>query len=245
MLFNIFGSKTPAKLPFHTDIHCHVVPGVDDGSPDADTSVMLLSRMADMGLTRIFASPHSTQDTFENTLQSLAEPFAQLQKAVADHGLDISLAHHAEYRLDEFFIGQLNSGNIISLPGNLLLVENSFNAEPFNLESLLFDIRLKGYTPILAHPERYKYYSLHHRDRYRELFNNDLKYQINLLSLAGHHGKHEREVAVELLKNGMVEYIGTDIHRLSHVESIERYLNSSTYKRDLKLFSSIRNDEIQ
>lgn len=244
MLFNLFGPKTPAKLPFSTDMHCHIVPGVDDGSPDLQTSLQLVEAMAEMGLRRIFASPHSTQDTFENTPQSLAAPFQSLVDGVSDMGLDVELHRHAEYRLDEFFISQFNNGNLTTLPGNHILVENSFSIEPFNMELLLFDLKVAGYVPILAHPERYKYYSVHHRSRYKSLYASGLKFQINLLSLAGHYGKHEREVAVELLKEGMVDYIGTDIHRMHHIESINKYLKSSQFKHDLKYMSGIKNDSL-
>jgi len=245
MPFNFFTrKKQPQKLPFTTDIHCHVVPGVDDGSPDIPTSLELIGNMYDWGIQRIFASPHSTQDTFENTPQSLAEPFAKLKNALEGSGMDIKLLHHAEYRLDEFFIRQMEANNLMSLPGNHLLVENSFSQEPWNIRNLLFDLRVKGYTPILAHPERYQYYSRHHRNRYDELSQDGLLFQINLLSLAGHYGKLEREIAIYLLKQGMVQFIGTDIHRQSHIDSIRAYLTSGLYKKDIKLFGNILNDSL-
>lgn len=245
MFFDFFTrSKAIQKLPIHTDIHCHVVPDVDDGSPDAETSVELIGHMHDWGIDRIFASPHSTEDTFENTPQTLAAPFAELKQAIENARINVELHHHAEYRLDEFFLRQLDADNLVSLPNNFLLVENSFNQEPWNLRNLLFDLRVKGYQPILAHPERYYYYSVHHRDRYHQLSDEGLLFQINLLSLAGHYGKHERETALYLLKNGLVQYLGTDLHRMSHVESIEHYLKSHTYQKDLKYLENLRNDSL-
>lgn len=246
MIFSFFTKKkAPAKLPFLTDIHCHIVPGVDDGSPDAETSVRLLSHMHDWGIERVFASPHSTQDTFENTPQSLAAPFAELKSAVEAASLPVQLAHHAEYRLDEFFIEQFRADNLLTLPGNHLLIENSFSQEPWNLTQLVFDINLKGYVPILAHPERYLYYSRHHRERYEELSTtNGLLFQINLLSLTGGYGKTARETALYLLRRGMVQFIGTDIHSMRHVEMIETYMASRTFKKDFKLLENLRNDSL-
>lgn len=245
MLFDFFiRKKAPAKLPFHTDIHCHIVPGVDDGSPDAETSVKLLEHMHDWGIDRVFASPHSTQDTFENTPAALAGPFRELTEAVEKAKLPVELHMHTENRIDDFFLQQLEKNDLLVLPKNFILLENSFSVEPWDLNRLIFDVGVKGLVPILAHPERYRYYNGHHRDRYFELADSGLMFQINLLSLAGHYGKRERETALFLLKNRLVQFIGTDLHRASHVESIERYLHSHAFKSDLKLLDNLQNDTL-
>ncbi len=243
MLFDFFHKPSAIqKLPVSTDIHCHLVPGVDDGSPTAGKSVTLLSHMHDWGIERVFVSPHSTQDKFENTPESLAGPFSSLKEAVADSGLPIGLHLHMEYRLDNFFIEQFERDNLISLPGKYLLIENAFSNEPWGMEHLLYNIRNQGYTPIIAHPERYQYYSQIHRNRYDELHEFGTYFQINLLSLSGYYGKLERETALLLLQKGYVQFIGTDIHRQAHVDSIERYLKSRQYNRDLRLLNNIQND---
>ena len=246
MLFNIFGSSEPLPLPVSTDIHCHVVPGVDDGSPDAVTSVQLLKAMRGWGLKRIFASPHVTADTFENTPETLKQPWEELLTAVEEAKLDVELHRHAEYRMDDFFMQQIDANNLTPLPQGYILVENSWSFEPWNLQSLFFDLQLKGYTPILAHPERYPYYSHSHKERYHELHQSGLLFQINLLSLAGHYGKHEQKTARYLLENELVDFVGTDLHRLRHVESMNRYLSSNRYKKDLKLMAQnpLRNDSL-
>lgn len=244
MLLDLFRSRKLQKLPWKTDIHCHVVPGVDDGSPSAEKSVELLSHMADWGLERIFASPHSTLDVFENTPQTIAGPFAALKAAAAEAGLSLELEHHFEYRIDEFFLRQVEAGNLKPLPGNRLLIENPFFNEPWGLDGVVYELQSKGYDLILAHPERYRYYSESHRNRYFELHERGVRLQINLLSLAGHYGKTEREVAQWMLREGLVDFIGTDLHRMSHVESIERYLRSSQFTRDLKHLDKLQNDSI-
>lgn len=244
-MFNIFNfSRKPDKLPFYTDIHCHVIPGVDDGSNSVEKSLHLLDHMHQWGINRVFASPHSTQDTFENTPQSLQKPFKELSDAIAANGPDIELHLHMEYRLDQFFIKQFENDNLLCLPGKHLLVENSYSTEPYGLEQLLFNIRNKGYRPIMAHPERYLYYSRNHRYRYEELHEFGLFFQVNLLSLAGHYGKLERETALYMLEHNLVQFIGTDIHRNGHIESIERYMKSRHYKNDLKYLSKLQNDSL-
>lgn len=225
-------------------MHCHIVPGVDDGSPDIPTSLFLLEQMSEWGLERIYASPHSTQDSFENTPLTIATPFAELCRSAKEKGLPVELHHHFEYRLDEFFLTQLDCDNIVSLPGRFLLIENPFSNEPWGMEQLVYDLINKGYNPVLAHPERYQYYSRNHRNRYADLHNKGLYFQINLLSLAGHYGKRERETALYLLKNNMVQFVGTDLHRATHVESIRRYLSSANFLKDQKLFDRLYNDTL-
>lgn len=244
MLFDFLFRRKSAELPFQTDIHCHIIPGVDDGSPDVETSALLLERMYEMGYRRIFASPHVTQDTFENTPETIAEPTERLRAEITRRGLGIELGRHAEYRLDDFFLRQREAGKLTPMPGNYILVENSFSQEPYDMDRVIFDLKMEGLNPILAHPERYMYYAKGNPGRYRDLFDSGLMFQINLLSLAGRYGRTIRAVAVDMLEKGMVDFIGTDIHRESHVKLIEEYLNSRNFRHDLKLMTNLKNDEI-
>ena len=242
-MFNFFSKpKEPAKLCFATDIHCHIVPGVDDGSPDARTSADLVERMQAWGIERIIASPHVTQHTFENNPERLAAPFKTLQDELASRGNGIAVSHSAEYRIDDLFLQQLDEGKIMPYPNGWLLVENSFMQEPWNLEQVLFDLQVRGFRPILAHPERYTYY---HSDkqRYHKLHGAGAAFQVNLLSLAGHYGKAERAVAEYLIKEGLVDFIGTDLHRSSHADRIDQYLATRQAAKDMEaLAGKIKND---
>ena len=223
-MFNFFNKpKAPATLPFSTDIHCHVVPGVDDGSPDIATSLQLIDRMQNWGITRIFASPHVTQNTFENTPESLAPAVASLKEALAKEGREVELANHAEYRLDDFSLSFFESGNVMTLPGGYILIENPFVSEAWFIDQTIFDLQVKGFMPILAHPERYSYY-FKNRDRYRQLHAAGAKFQINLLSLTESYGKEQREVAEQLIADGLADFIGTDLHNSRHADQIDAYL---------------------
>ncbi|MCM1337249.1 MAG: hypothetical protein NC187_06530 [Candidatus Amulumruptor caecigallinarius] len=244
-MFSLFkkSQSAPAQLPVATDIHCHIVPGVDDGSPDVSTSVELIDRLRGIGFKRIFASPHVTGSVFENTEETLAGPLAELNAALrAKDGFSID--RHAEYRLDDFFVEQLEKGAIKALPGNFILVENSFLQEPWNLEQLVYELKLKGYNPILAHPERYGYYQ-HHRERYHQLHSSGLCFQINLLSLADHYGGEERETAEWLISQGLVDFLGSDVHRHNHLDSIEAYLRTKRAARHFEaLQGKLLNDRL-
>ena len=148
----------PVKLCFSTDIHCHLAPGIDDGQTDAAAAAELVEVAAGWGLKKVFCTPHIIQDRFENTPATISEAFARLVSAVKERGVEIELDYSAEHRLDSFFLEELSKGHIRPFPNDYLLVENSFLSETWDMDQVLFDLKLKGFKPILAHPERYAYY---------------------------------------------------------------------------------------
>ena len=104
-MFDIFRrkSKELPQLFFHTDIHCHLIPGIDDGQRDAVSAAGLVASEARWGIKRVFCTPHITQGSFENTPEIIAGAFGRLQQAVTDAGVDVELDYSAEHRLDGFF----------------------------------------------------------------------------------------------------------------------------------------------
>lgn len=244
MIFDFFKKKREEKpeLFFHTDIHCHLVPGIDDGQKTADGGADLVAREKSWGVNRIIVTPHVTQDTFENTPETILPAFEQLKAAVAERGIDIELMQSAEYRMDAFFTHQVEAHTVTPMPNKYLLVENSFIQEAWNIDNLLFNLKMKGFKPILAHPERYVYYHPK-RERYHQLHDQGTLFQINLLSLAGNYGKEVKQMAEYLIDNDMVDFIGTDMHNHRHAEIIEAYLQSKDYrKHSAKLADRIFND---
>ncbi len=225
-MFNFFNkTNTPASLPFSTDIHCHVIPGIDDGSPDTDTSVKLIERMQAWGIKRIFASPHVTKDSFENTPATIAPALTSLRSALTEAGNDITVNNHAEYRLDDFSMSFFKSGEVMTLPGGYIMIENPFVSEAWFIDNVIFDLQVKGLIPVLAHPERYSYYFKNYQ-RYRQLHDAGAKFQVNLLSLAGAYGKEQREIGERLIADNLVDFIGTDLHNFRHADAIDSYLTS-------------------
>lgn len=246
-VFNFFNKKSDntEQLFFTTDIHSHVVPGIDDGSPSVERSVELVKRMMDWGLEKLIVTPHVTQDTFENTPEIITEAYGELRDGLSQAGIDIEMDYSAEYRIDEMFVEQLEAGIVRRLHGDYLLVENSYIQEAFNLDQILFQIIMKGFRPILAHPERYIYY-YDKRERYDELHNNGILFQVNLLSLAGHYGKEQKKIAEMLIDKNYVDFVATDLHRRGHIEAINNYLASKDYRRHReKLEGRIFNDRLR
>ncbi|MDO4320716.1 MAG: hypothetical protein Q4C34_09090 [Bacteroidales bacterium] len=230
-MFNFFHKKrTPEKLFFGTDIHCHILPGIDDGSPDVKTSVELVGRMIPWGIGRIIASPHVTYGTFPNTPEIADAAMHELHDALQNVPDAPVISHSAENRIDELFMQNLENNTLMTLPDNYLLIENSFIQEPWNLDQMVFDLLVKGYKPIMAHPERYAYY-YGKKDRYKDLHNAGLLFQINLLSLAGAYGVAEKKIAEYLIDESLVDFVGTDLHRVRHADAIDSYLASKDYVR--------------
>lgn len=223
-------SKKDIELFYNTDVHCHIMPGVDHGAQSIEQGLELLEAEMKMGINRVFLTSHVTAGTFENTTQSLTTAFDSFSKAVRDAGLDVELHLSAEYRIDEYWDKQWQAGTILPLPGNYILMENSFQQELLQLDELMFELMVKGYNPILAHPERYSYYSRRHQ-RYEKMHNAGVKFQLNILSLAGYFGPVARENAEWLIKNNMVDLLGTDMHNIEHANIIQDYLKSKDWRK--------------
>ena len=242
---NIFKTKKEQeKLFYQTDVHSHILPGVDHGSQSVEQSLEMLRAEAAMGIKRVILTSHVTAITFENTRETLMDAFMKLKDAVTDEGLDIDLCLSAEYRMDEYFDKEYAADHLLPMPGNHILLENSFQQELMNLDELLFDMQVKGYRTILAHPERYTYYS-RRRKRYEQLHNAGARFQVNILSFTGYFGEEARDSALWFVRNGMIDYLGSDMHNLKYAHIIMDYINSKEWKKLSKeIEPTIKNDQI-
>ena len=237
-------SKEQVKLFYNTDVHCHILPGVDHGSQSMEQSLEMLRAEAEMGINRVILTSHVTAITFENTRETLTDAFMKLKDAVTDEGMDMELFLSAEYRMDEYFDKEYAADHLIPMPGNHILLENSFQQELMNLDDLLFDMQVKGYRTILAHPERYTYYS-RRRKRYEQLHNAGARFQVNILSFTGYFGEEARDSALWFAHNEMIDYLGSDMHNLKHAHIIMDYINSKEWKKlSSEIESTVKNDLI-
>jgi len=237
-------SKEQVKLFYNTDVHCHILPGVDHGSQSMEQSLEMLRAEAEMGINRVILTSHVTAITFENTRETLTDAFMKLKDAVTDEGMDMELFLSAEYRMDEYFDKEYAADHLIPMPGNHILLENSFQQELMNLDDLLFDMQVKGYRTILAHPERYTYYS-RRRKRYEQLHNAGARFQVNILSFTGYFGEEARDSALWFAHNGMIDYLGSDMHNVKHAHIIMDYINSKEWKKlSPEIESTVKNDLI-
>lgn len=246
-MFNFFKKKkTEVKLFYHTDVHCHILCGVDHGSQSPEQSLQMLTAQQEMGIERIIFTSHTTAHTFENTPQTLTSAYEKFLPILADSGLPIETALSSEYRIDDYFMGLWERGEVLPMPGKHILLENSFMQELIGIDNLLFNAQVKGFFPILAHPERYPYYH-DRRERYKQLHNMGVKFQLNILSLAGYFGKRTRDVALWLIENNLADLFGSDMHNMDHAETISEYISSKDWDKlcaRYKLPERILNDRI-
>jgi len=217
------------------DIHSHLLPGLDDGSPDVKTSLELIRELYSFGLKEFICTPHIFGDMYKNSSQTILPALEILQKSVKEEFPDIKLAAAAEYMLDDYFLELLHSKEtLLTLNGNLLLTELPFSIPPSNIEQLTFEMLNAGYQPILAHPERYGYYYKNLK-MYSWLKEVGFLMQMNLLSLTNYYGSRPKKVARFLLKENMIDFVGTDLHHLNH-------LNALTAKKAQRIFKKYLND---
>lgn len=192
-----------------TDYHAHLLPGVDDGISSMGEALEALSGLERHGVKRVWLTPHIMED-MPNTTLYLQARFREL-KAAYRGAIELHLA--AEYMLDNLFWERLAGNDLLPLEGNLLLVETSCFNPPIDMEGVFESILSCGYFPVLAHPERYSYMTMD--DLYR-LKTAGVQFQLNLPSITGLYGKTIRITAGKLLQKNLYDFIGTDMHSLSH-----------------------------
>lgn len=230
-MFNIFKKKSePKELFYKTDVHCHLLPGVDHGSPDLETSLHLLKREMEMGINHIIATSHVTKTTFENTPETLRPAHKKLCEAVENAGMDMKIDLSAEYRIDDFSLEQFKNEQYLLFPNRYILLENAFQQEILGMDELMFDMQLKDITPILAHPERYEYYA-HKKQRYTNLHDAGVLFQINILSFTGYFGSSAKETANWLLSHDYIDFLGSDMHNENHADIIYDFIGTKEYRK--------------
>lgn len=243
-MFNFFRKKEKIKLPYKTDVHCHILPGVDHGAQSIEHAIELIRMQMEMGITRFFLTPHITKSTFENTPETINKAFDVFKEVVDKSGLDVELRVSAEYRLDEYSLNQFHENQFIPLPKEHILIENAYQQERLDIDEIIFDLQLKNLTPIMAHPERFMYYASR-KNRYTQMHNAGVLFQVNLLSLAGFFGKTARQNAEWLLEHNYIDMLGSDIHHREHANVISEYIQTKDFKKIMaRLEGRLLNDTL-
>jgi tyrosine-protein phosphatase YwqE len=230
------------RLPFHTDLHAHILPGIDDGAPDLEQSLSLLCSMQELGYRRLYLTPHVMADSYRNSSETIRHTLERLRQAARNAGIDLELHASAEYYLDEELERRLKRRDILPLAGGYLLFETSYYAEPIHLFESIYAIQAAGYRPILAHPERYRYVT-DPQSFYGRIRETGTLLQININSLGGHYGRDAREKAHWLAAQGWIDLLGSDLHSAKHAESLRRTIHSGVLDMVLAR-NAIQNDRL-
>jgi tyrosine-protein phosphatase YwqE len=202
------------------DMHSHLLPGIDDGAPDMDTSIELIRGMQDLGFKKLITTPHIMWDMYKNTQALVLDKLGKLRDRVAEEKIDIEIEAAAEYFIDDHLEELLkNKQPLLSFGNKLVLVEFSMASPPFDLREVLFELQLQSYQPVIAHPERYAYLE-HNKQFFTDLKDAGYLFQLNALSLSGYYGKSVADLAHYLCKKDYYDLVGSDLHHARHLEAL-------------------------
>ncbi|MBS1566557.1 MAG: hypothetical protein JST39_19390 [Bacteroidetes bacterium] len=232
-MFSIFKKKypsVPVDLSFlKTDMHSHLLPGIDDGAGELSVSVELKKGLEDLGYNQFIATPHIMWDMYKNTPETIGDALRQLQQQPGQQNISAA----AEYFMDEHFEQLVSTDQpLLTLKDKKVLVEFSFVSAPLNLKEMLFNLQIKGYQPVLAHPERYGYFSMT-KNVFDDLRTMGCLFQINLLSVAGYYGKPVLDLAHYLISRRYIDFLGTDLHHTRHLDALRSSQTLMTTLRPL------------
>ena len=224
-----------------TDIHSHILPAIDDGSQSVEMSLDILRGLESLGYTRIWTTPHISY-LYPNDKNTIRAAFDSVEEAAGEAGINIELHYAAEYMFDDNFVNNLyKQDDLLTLPNKHLIIEFSMQSEPIIFyKDILFDLQMRGYRLILAHPERYLYFH-NSFSIYEELKRSGILFQVNLLSLSGYYGKPIKKMAEKFVKRYMIDLLGTDIHHPDQLKLLQqpkliKTVNNIRYKNDFPDF---------
>lgn len=198
-----------------TDWHSHLLPGVDDGIRTMEESLATLDAFERCGVKKVWLTPHIMEDC-PNTTERLKNRFEDLKREYKG-GIELRLA--SENMLDSLFEEHLAVNDFLPIGEERkhLLVETSYVNPPYGMEDMVAGVIALGYTPILAHPERYRYMN---EDDYYHWRERGMIFQCNYMSILGGYGETARRKVEWLLENHLIEFTGSDTHRRQIFEHI-------------------------
>ncbi|WP_457564676.1 tyrosine-protein phosphatase [Caminibacter sp.] len=236
---SLFNQKNHS-LNLTTDIHSHLLPSIDDGVKSLDESIEIIEKFITLGYKKLIITPHVMFDYYNNPTALILEKKNELENELLKRGLDIKIEVAAEYMLDEEFVKRLEGGDILSFGENYLLFETGYYQKPYNFEDIIFKIESKGFKPVLAHPERYRYMN---EEDYRELKKSGVYFQCNINSFGGFYGKNVEKKVKFLAGEGMVDFLGSDCHSEKYINFMKEVLKSQNF-HNLFVKCDIKNNSL-
>ncbi|MFI5148903.1 MAG: tyrosine-protein phosphatase [Bacteroidia bacterium] len=216
--------KEPADLSvLGTDVHSHFIPGIDDGAKTMEDSLNLIRFFHGKGYKKVITTPHIMGDSYRNTPDIILGGLDKVRQALHENNIPIEIEAAAEYYLDYDFEQKLKNEKLLTFGKDFVLVELSFVNAPDNLFHIFFDMQMKGYRPVLAHPERYSFWHSNF-EKYEEIREKGVLLQMNINSLTGHYSIQTKRTAEKMIANNMLSFLGSDCHHLGHTDLIQHAL---------------------
>ena len=226
--FNLFNYTNPIKV----DIHSHLLPGIDDGVRTIEESVAIIKKFKLLGYSKLITTPHVISDLYPNSRETIAQKLQEIQYALKEENINIDIEASAEYYVDIEFLKLIENDELIPFMGNYILFETDYGSKPMILEQVIYRLQEKGYIPVLAHPERYRYLQ-NDIELYKSLKAHGVLFQVNIKSLQN-RSKTIYKIALQLIKLGLVDFVGSDVHKMRDIVKLKKTLQSSAYKNAIK-----------
>ncbi len=227
---SLFASREHNSPAITTDIHSHLIPGIDDGSKSMEESIEMIKMFMDQGYTKLITTPHIMSHRYPNTRTVIEEGLSALRKELQVRNMEIEIEAASEYYLDETVMALVEARDIMTFGENFMLFEMSYVHPLHHLEEMLFEIKIAGYRPVLAHPERYVYM---HEDfsKYERLKERGLLFQANIPSFGGYYSKAIQKVAKKIAEAGMIDFVGSDAHKVRHLNALKEVRAQKAYAK--------------
>ena len=225
-MFSIFKPKIHLQdliKDDYVDIHSHLLPGIDDGSKSFDMTLQLIEGMQNIGFKQFITTPHVIKNVWNNKKSEIENLEKKTIQELLKNNCNIECKAAAEYMMDVDFENLFKTEKLLTLKENLVLVEMSYINPPIQLYHIIFELQIAGYKPVLAHPERYLFYNKN-LSEYLKLKKSGCLFQLNLLSTVGYYGHEVAANADFLLKNNLIDFVGSDIHHKTHLTSFSNAL---------------------
>lgn len=214
----------------HTDIHSHLIPGLDDGAKSIAASLELVRKLEWLGFKKLITTPHVMVDLYRNEPEAILEGAEVLRQAMRENGIEVRLEAAAEYKIDEGLPALLAKGRLLSFGDNYILVELPYYSPPIDLKEQIFALQSSGYKPILAHPERYVYWHAEF-GKLEELKKTGVFFQLNTISLSGYYSHPTKKISEKLIDSGMIDFLGSDVHHMQYFRLLEKAMTEPALKR--------------
>lgn len=221
----------------YIDIHSHLLPGIDDGAVTIEDTENLIKGLHEIGFEKFITTPHVMSDVWKNTSIDINEKLSATIQELKVPGIDIRFKAAAEYMMDAEFKELFTNERLLTLKENYVLVEMSYLSPPIQLYEIIYELQTNGYQPILAHPERYNFYH-HSMNEYKKLKHVGCLFQLNMLSATGYYGENVAKVANALLKEGLIDFIGSDVHHTRHLEAMHKKIVLKNYEYLTPIFQN-------
>ncbi len=197
------------------DLHTHILPGIDDGVKSEDEAVAFARVASEDGIRTLVATPHCKDGFYVNRRDEVVEHVARLRRRLRDETIDLELLPGAEVHICPDLVARVRDGRAPTLGdnGRTLLLELSLTQYPVDLENLVFQLKLAGIVPLLAHPERIRYFQEDVR-RYEACVRLGAYGQVTTGSIVGTFGESSRTLSIELLRRRLVHVIASDAHNV-------------------------------